>query len=157
MDPSSSAAIRTPPGLRELGGGVHTHELGSAKVCDGRFGDISPVSHRQFASPRLPLECCAVRALAMRRRQEQRRRTPDTKHRAQTTTHDDEKMLRTHTLAGTKPKTPIGGARGNWAAAPATGPRCPLRARVASLSLPCERGLNSHTVVITRPRLSLAL
>ncbi len=23
----------------------------SAKVCDGRFGDISPVSHRQFASP----------------------------------------------------------------------------------------------------------
>jgi hypothetical protein len=32
-----------------------------------------------------------------------------------------------------------------------------LRARVASLSLPCERGLNSHTVVITRPRLSLAL
>ena len=23
--------------------------------------------------------------------------------------------------------------------------------------LPCERGLNSHTVVITRPRLSLAL
>ena len=30
----------------------------------------------------------------------------------------------------------------------------PLRARVASLFLPCERGLNSHTDVITRPRLA---
>ena len=33
----------------------------------------------------------------------------------------------------------------------------PLRARVAFLFLPCERGLNSHTDVATRPRLSLAL
>ena len=33
----------------------------------------------------------------------------------------------------------------------------PLRARAASLFLPCERGLNSHTDVVTRPRLSLAL
>ena len=33
----------------------------------------------------------------------------------------------------------------------------PLRARAASFFLPCERGLNSHTVVVTRPRLSLAL
>ena len=33
----------------------------------------------------------------------------------------------------------------------------PLRARVASFFLPCERGLNSHTDVVTRPRLSLAL
>ena len=32
----------------------------------------------------------------------------------------------------------------------------PLRARVASFFLPCERGLNSHTDVITRPHLSLA-
>ena len=32
MDPSSSAAIRTPPGLRELGGGVHTHELAGELV-----------------------------------------------------------------------------------------------------------------------------
>ena len=33
----------------------------------------------------------------------------------------------------------------------------PLRARVVVLFLPCERGLNGHTVVITRPRPSLAL
>ena len=33
----------------------------------------------------------------------------------------------------------------------------PLRAWVAFLLLPCERGSNSHTVVVTRPRLSLAL
>jgi len=33
----------------------------------------------------------------------------------------------------------------------------PLRARVSAFHLPCERGLNSHTVVDTRPRLSLAL
>ena len=33
----------------------------------------------------------------------------------------------------------------------------PLRARVAAFLLPCERGLNSHTVVDTRPRPSLAL
>ena len=33
----------------------------------------------------------------------------------------------------------------------------PLRVRTTFFFLPCERGLNSHTVVITRPRLSLAL
>ena len=33
----------------------------------------------------------------------------------------------------------------------------PLRARAPSFSLPCERGLNSHTDVATRPHLSLAL
>ena len=33
----------------------------------------------------------------------------------------------------------------------------PLRARAASLFLPCERGSNSHTDVATRPRLGLAL
>ena len=33
----------------------------------------------------------------------------------------------------------------------------PLRARATSIFLPCERGLNSHTGVITRPHLSLAL
>ena len=33
----------------------------------------------------------------------------------------------------------------------------PLRARVAAFHLPCERGLNSQTVVDTRPRPSLAL
>ena len=33
----------------------------------------------------------------------------------------------------------------------------PLRARAASFFLPCERGLNNHTDVITRPHLSLAL
>ena len=33
----------------------------------------------------------------------------------------------------------------------------PLCARATSFSLPCERGLNSHTDVVTRPRLSLAL
>ena len=32
----------------------------------------------------------------------------------------------------------------------------PLRAREASFFLPCERGLNSHTDVATRPHLSLA-
>ena len=32
----------------------------------------------------------------------------------------------------------------------------PLRAGVASFFLLCERGLNSHTVVATRPHLSLA-
>ena len=42
----------------------------------------------------------------------------------------------------------LGGRPGNGA---------PLRARVASLFLPCERGLNSHTDVDTRPHLSLAL
>ena len=33
----------------------------------------------------------------------------------------------------------------------------PLRTRVPSFFLPCERGSNSQTGVITRPRLSLAL
>ena len=33
----------------------------------------------------------------------------------------------------------------------------PLRARAPSFFLPCERGLNSHTDVATRPHLSLAL
>ena len=33
----------------------------------------------------------------------------------------------------------------------------PLRARVASFFLSCELGLNSHTIVTTRPHLSLAL
>ena len=45
-----------------------------------------------------------------------------TRHHARTTTRDDEKMLRAH--MGTKPKTPIDGARRNLVVAPATGARC---------------------------------
>ena len=45
--------------------------------------------------------------------------TPDTRHHARTTTHDDEKMLRAQT--NTTPETPINGVRQNWASAPATG------------------------------------
>ena len=37
------------------------------------------------------------------------------------------------------------------------GDGAPLRARAPSFSLPCERGSNSHTDVVTRPRLSLTL
>ena len=49
-------------------------------------------------------------------------------------------MLRAHT--GTKkPKTPIDGARGYWAAAPATGPRCALRARLTAFSPPMRAWL----------------
>ena len=40
---------------------------------------------------------------------------------------------------------------------PGPGNGAPLRARPASFFLPCERGSNSHTDVITRPRLCLAL
>ena len=61
-------------------------------------------------------------------------------------------MLRAHT--GAKPKTPIDGARENLVVRPGNG--APLRARVPSFFLPCERGLNSHTDVVTRPHLSLA-
>ena len=81
--------------------------------------------------------------------------TPTPAHAKYTTmTRDDEKMLRAHT--GTKPETPIDGASENLVVAPATD-GAPLRARVATFFLPCERGLNSHTDVATRPHLSLAL
>ena len=62
MAPSSSAAIRTPPGLRELGGGVRNRSPENSGSESSAFLQeilavcyISPVSHRQFASPRLPL------------------------------------------------------------------------------------------------------
>ena len=64
MAPSSSAAIRTPPGraLRELGGGAQNRSPETSGSESSAFLReilavcyISPVSHRQFASPRLPL------------------------------------------------------------------------------------------------------
>ena len=71
----------------------------------------------------------------------------DSRYHARTMTHDDEKMLRAH--EGTKPETPIDGVRRHRALAPAIGE--------AALFLPRERGSHRHTVVITSPRLSLAL
>ena len=61
---------------------------------------------------------------------------------------------------GTKPKTEEDADR--WGkrklgSRPGNGNPAPLRARAASFFLPCERGLNSHTDVTTRPHLSLAL
>ena len=63
-----------------------------------------------------------------------------------TTTHDDEKMLSAHTGKA--------GDAGRWGTAtlglrPGNG--------MSVLFLPCERGSHSHTVVVARPRLSLAL
>ena len=119
----------------------HHRDEGVSATCSALSHCLLPLCCAA-RTPRTPHAALALLPLVPRTR----RRTTGTRHHARTTTHDDEKMLRAHT--GTKPKTPI-----DWFARQ----RGPLRARVASFSLPCERGLNSHTVVITRPRLSLAL
>ena len=80
-------------------------------------------------TPRTPHAALALLPLVPRTR----RRTTGTRQHARTTTHDDEKMLRAHT--GTKPKTPIDGARENLVSPRQRGPV----ARAGGLLLPPMR------------------
>ena len=78
---------------------------------------------------------------------------PNSRHHARTTTHDDEKDAAC-------PHGHKAGDADRWGTA-TLGVRHGVRSGngngVAALFLPCERGSHRHTVVITRPRLSLAL
>ena len=78
-------------------------------------------------------------------------KAPDTTHERRRTTT---KRCCVPTRALSRRRRSMGQAE-NLVAAPGNG--APLRARATSLFLPCERGLNSHTDVATRPHLSLAL
>ena len=108
-------------------------------------------SHKTAAHSRT--SHCAVRAprpSALRRRRQQRR-----PHQTSRTNDDERRRKDAACPHGHKAEDADRWGTRKLGCRPGNG--APLRARVPSFFLPCERGLNSHTVVITRPRLSLAL